>query len=130
MPFPGNVRKPQISPISPSQKLCQEEKSTNCDHNLISSEGGQDTSACQISGHSLHAFSGKCPETFLDGWTDRKTGYGWYQTNRPMYGWKDGILGFGWRDGRMDREPENIMPLVPKGKGITNDDPTKIKYVM
>ena len=38
-------------------------KSTDRDHNLISSEGGQDTSACKISGHSLHAFSGKCPET-------------------------------------------------------------------
>ena len=32
-------------------------------HKLISSEGGQDTSAYKISGHSLHAFPGKCPET-------------------------------------------------------------------
>ena len=38
------------------------EKSTDQDYNLISSEVGQDTSACQISGHSLHAFSGKWPE--------------------------------------------------------------------
>ena len=27
------------------------EKSTNCNHNLITSESGQDTSACKISGH-------------------------------------------------------------------------------
>ena len=39
------------------------QKSKDCDHELISSEGGQDTSACKISGHFLYAFSGKCPET-------------------------------------------------------------------
>ena len=39
------------------------EKSTDRDHMLINSEGGQDTSACKIAGYSLHAFSGKCPET-------------------------------------------------------------------
>ena len=40
--------------------------------------GGQDTSACKISGHSLHAFSGKCPETSPNGRTDRpKNGHGW-----------------------------------------------------
>ena len=33
------------------------------DPELTSSEGGQDTSACTISGHFLHVFSGKCPET-------------------------------------------------------------------
>ena len=33
------------------------------DPELISSEGGQDTSARQISGHSLHVFSRKCLET-------------------------------------------------------------------
>ena len=31
--------------------------------NLISFEGGQDSSAGQISGHSSHAFSRKCPQT-------------------------------------------------------------------
>ena len=50
------------------------------DQNLTSSEGDQDTSACQISGHSSHAFSGKCPEMYnftkskccqkLGKWTD------------------------------------------------------------
>ena len=47
-----------------------EGKSTDHDHNLVSSEGGQDTSACKISGYFLNAFSGKCPETSLDGRTD------------------------------------------------------------
>ena len=37
------------------------EKSTDHDHNLIISEGGQDTSARRIPGHSLHQFSRKCP---------------------------------------------------------------------
>ena len=37
------------------------EKSTNC--NLTSYGGGQDTSACKISGHFLNGFSRKCPET-------------------------------------------------------------------
>ena len=39
------------------------EKSTNCDYKLIVSEGGHDTSACKILGHSHYAFSGKWPET-------------------------------------------------------------------
>ena len=51
----------------------KEGKWTDRDHNLISSVGGQDTSACKILGHSLHAFSGKCPETSPDGRTDRRT---------------------------------------------------------
>ena len=38
-------------------------KSTDHDWNLNSSEGGQNTPACQISGHSFHTFSRKCPET-------------------------------------------------------------------
>ena len=37
-------------------------KSTDRDHNRISSEGGQGTWACKISGHSFHGFSGKYPE--------------------------------------------------------------------
>ena len=36
----------------------------------MSSDDGQDTLACKISGQSLHAFSGKCPETYPDGRTD------------------------------------------------------------
>ena len=39
------------------------EKSTDPGHKLIISEGAQDSSACKISGHFLHAFLGKCPET-------------------------------------------------------------------
>ena len=37
-------------------------KSTDHDQNLISSDGGQDTSACQSSGHSSFVFSRKCLE--------------------------------------------------------------------
>ena len=68
-----NAWKPQILPVSLSQnsikirkiyKIASKlEKSTNCNHNLTSSESGQDTSAYHITGHSLHAFSRKCPET-------------------------------------------------------------------
>ena len=36
----------------------------------MTSEGGQDTSACQISGNTFHGFSGNCPEIFLDGEMD------------------------------------------------------------
>ena len=39
-------------------------------HKLTSADDGQDTSAYEISGHSLYAFSGKCPETSPDGWMD------------------------------------------------------------
>ena len=53
-------------------------KSTDGDHNLTSSEGSQDTSACKISGYSLLAFSGKCSETSPDGGTDMpQNGHGW-----------------------------------------------------
>ena len=38
-------------------------KSTDHDQNLVTSEGGQDTSACQISAHSCNTFSRKCLET-------------------------------------------------------------------
>ena len=58
--MPGN---PQFDPFHEVKIVPKLEKSTNRGHKLISSEGDQDTSACKISGHSLHAFSGKCPET-------------------------------------------------------------------
>ena len=38
-------------------------KSTYPGHELSSFTSGQDTSACRISGHFLHVFSRKCPET-------------------------------------------------------------------
>ena len=38
------------------------QKSTDHDQNVISYEGGQDSSACKVSGFSLHVFSRKCPE--------------------------------------------------------------------
>ena len=60
MRSPENARKPQIWPVSLSQNSAKLEKSTDRGHKLISSEGGQDTSAYKISGHFLHAFLGKC----------------------------------------------------------------------
>ena len=128
MRSPGNARKPQIWPVSLSQSGANRRKSTDSDHNLISSESGQDTSACKISGHTLHAFSSKCPEISLDGWTDRwmdgrtrrkmvtvgqmdrrthvqvERGYFRLRTNRGT-------------DGQMDN-PKNIMPPAPKDGGI------------
>ena len=105
MRSPGNARKPKIWPVSLSQN------------------------SAKISGQSLHAFSGKCPETFPDGRTDGQTDgqtdghavkrlrlVGW--TNGPMYRSKEGISGFGRTDGRTDGQPENIMPPAPKGGGI------------
>ena len=56
MGFPENVWKPQIWPVSLGQK------SPDRNHKLISYDGGQDTVVYYISGHSLHAFSKKCPE--------------------------------------------------------------------
>ena len=58
-----NGRKPQILPVSPSQNSAKIRKITDRNHNLISSEGHQDTAAGKISGHSLHVFSRKRPET-------------------------------------------------------------------
>ena len=53
----------EIWPVSRSQCVPKRRKSTDHDRNLISSEGGQDTSACKNSAHSSHVFSRKCPET-------------------------------------------------------------------
>ena len=44
-------------------KIALLEKSTYRDHKLISSHGGQVTSACKISGHFCNRLSRKCPET-------------------------------------------------------------------
>ena len=60
---PGYARKPRIWSVLLSQNSAKIRKSTDHDHNLISSECGQDTSAYEFSGHALHAFSGKCPTT-------------------------------------------------------------------
>ena len=46
---------------------------------------------------------------------------GW--TNGPMYRSKESISGFGRTDGRTDGQPENIMPLAPKGGGIKTHVP-------
>ena len=57
--MPGN---PKFYPFHLVKIASKLEKSTNCNHNLISSESGQDTSACKISGNFLHGFSRKCLE--------------------------------------------------------------------
>ena len=60
----GLCPRPQIWPILLSQNSIKIKKIHHIhDHNLICSEGGEDTAACKISGHSLHAFSRKWPET-------------------------------------------------------------------
>ena len=106
--MPGNPKFDQFHKVKIAPKL---EKSTDRGHKLISSEDSQETSACKISGHSLHAFSGKYPETSPDGRTDRRTDghavkrlrlVGW--TNGPMYKSKEGISGFGRTDGRTTRK--------------------------
>ena len=58
--MPGNPKFDLFHQVKIVPKL---QKSTDRGNKLINSEGGQDTSACKISGHFLHAFSGKCPET-------------------------------------------------------------------
>ena len=121
----GNARNPHICPFSLSQNNAHFFfKSTDLDHNLISSEGGQDTSAWTISGHSLKAFSGKCPETSQDGQTDGRMDVHAAKrsrlvggTNGPMYRWKGGISGFG----RTDGQPGNILPQAPKDGGVAMD---------
>ena len=67
-------------------------------------------------------FSGKCPETPLDGRTDRRTdmpqnGHGW--SDGPTDSCTGGKRIFQASDGRTDGQPENIMPPAPKGGGIT-----------
>ena len=80
--MPGN---PKFDPFHWVKIVPKLEKLTDCGHKLIISEDGQDTSACKISGHSLHAFSGKCPETSPDGRTDgRSTGRTDGRTCRKM----------------------------------------------
>ena len=58
--MPGNPKFYLFHEVKIASKL---EKSTNCNHNLINSESGQDTSACKISDHFLDGFSRKCLET-------------------------------------------------------------------
>ena len=104
---------PNLTRFTKSKRHQKEGKSIDRDQNLISSDGGQGSSSCKISAHSLHAFSGKCPETYPDDRTDRQTygrtdGHsvkgsrlvGW--TNGPMSRWKEGISGFGRTDGQTD----------------------------
>ena len=107
-------------------------KSTGHDQNLISSEGGQDKSACKMKVVRIHQHakfqaipSMHSPETYPDGRLDGQAEK-WSPlvrwTNVTMYRWRQVILGFGWTDGwmdgRTDGQPKNIMPLAPKGGGI------------
>ena len=39
-----------------------------------------------------------------------------------MYEWKNGISGLGWTVRWTDRQPENIVPPVPKGECITKTE--------
>ena len=122
MRSPGNARKPQIWPVSLSQNSTKIRKTTDHDYNIISFEGGRDTSACKMSGYSLHAFSGICPESYPDGQAKKTVTVGGMdqQTNvqfeRGYFGlWTDGRT-----DGRTDGQPKNIMPPAHKLEDITN----------
>ena len=68
--MPGN---PKFDPFHEVKIVPKFEKSTERDHKLISSEDDQDASACKISGHSLHAFSGTKMPGNLCGRTDGQT---------------------------------------------------------
>ena len=117
---PGNSRKPQIWPVKIVPIF---EQSKDHDHKLFGSEGVQDTWVYKIADHSLHVFSGECPETFQDRRMDghaakRSRLVGW--TNGPMYRWKEGVSGFGRTDGRTDGgTARNIISPALKGGGIT-----------
>ena len=114
-------------------------KSTDHDHNLISSGGAQDTSTCKLSDYSIHAFFSKCLETSPDGRTDRRTDGqmdGWTCRKMVTVGRMDQrthiqVKGYfrlqtdgrteGQTDERTDGQPENIMLPAPKGGGIKNE---------
>ena len=68
--MPGN---PKFDPFHQVKIVPKLQKSTDHGHKVISSEDREDTSACKISGQSLHALSSKCPETSPDGRTDGRT---------------------------------------------------------
>ena len=109
MRSPGNARKPQIWPVLLSKSDTKGGKSTERDHNLITSEGGQDTLAlaCKISGHSVHAFSRKCLVTYPDGQMDRpQNGHGW--SDEPTDPCIGGKSVFQVSDGRMDGWRDNL----------------------
>ena len=55
-----NAQKHQFWPVSLSKIGAKRRKSTDHDHDLISSAVGQNTSALQIAGHFYHAFSRNC----------------------------------------------------------------------
>ena len=54
---------PKFDPFHEVKIAPKLEKSPDRNHNLLSPEGGRDTAAYHISGHSLHAVCRKCPET-------------------------------------------------------------------
>ena len=82
---PENAQKPQIRPVLWSGNCG---KSTDREQNLISSEGNQNTSLCQISGHFLNMVSGKCLEASPDGQISGRTnGIGLVQILSFMHVW-------------------------------------------
>ena len=68
--MPGN---PKFDPFHQVKIVPKLEKSTDHGYKLVNPENGQDTSACKISGQSLHEFSCKCPETSPDGQAEGRT---------------------------------------------------------
>ena len=60
--LPGNTK---VDLFHWGKMLSKWGNSTDGDQNLISFEGGHDTSAVQILDHYAHAFSRECPETTI-----------------------------------------------------------------
>ena len=99
-----NARKPQIWPVSLSQNSAKirkinipipSKRSPAKARKLLRTDGGTDG---QADGHAVKS-------SRLVKWT-----------NGPIYRSDEGISGFG----RTDGQPENIIPLTPKGGGIKN----------
>ena len=107
----------------------------DCDHNLISSEGGQDTSTMQnfrpfppcvfpanagnLSGRTDKQTDQRtdgraCRKTVTVDWMDQRSHV---QVKRRYFR----LRADGWTDG----QPENIMPTVPKGGSIKIGDAKK-----
>ena len=53
---------PKFDPFHEVKIVQKIKKSTNCDHNLLSSEDGRDTSSSKMPGNFLNRFFRKCME--------------------------------------------------------------------
>ena len=130
MPSPGNARKPQIWPVSLHKSNLQTAtiiKSVLKVVRIHHHAKLQDIPSMRSPGNSRIPIR-------TDGRAEKRLRLvGW--TNGPMHRWKDSISGSGRmdgrtegrKDGRTDGKPENIIPPVSKGEGITTV-PNSLRY--